>query len=469
MDVRKFAVLAIALFAPFLHGCGNSYSSMQPAPGPNAQSAAVTITMRDTPPAGVTVLALELTVNGAILNPGSYPLLSTPTKIEVKQLETDSAFLSTTAIPPGTYQSITVNLTNPEITILNQSGAAIGGCANNSVCEINPAAAGNITFSSAPFPITIHDGVPVGFQVDVNVANLVTNSLSLDFNASGAVTLAQLPLPGRPADHLDDLDDFMGIVQSLDATSKTFILHSVSGDFAVQANSNTQFEFEKCAANNFTCLLNNQVVKVDIQVMPGGAMVARKIEFEDDAVDDELVGTVFKIDDAMHFEMVVLGELRSVSNVSLGNSVLVTLTNPSFEVKADGLSVPSALQGAFTSASDTSRLVPGQVIEIRPSAAITFGPPIAVTTNRVRLRKTQLTANVSGAPAPPNFVVGSLPGLFTGAGITTIGVQTSSSTDFEGVSGAAGLADQNVVSLRGLLFSNGANPPQLIADKVRKR
>src|SRR5882762_1573982 len=89
MDVRKFAGLFLGLFVPFLHGCGNSYSSMQPAPGgPGPQSAAVTMTIRDTPPAGVTVLSLEMTVNGAILNPGSYPLLSKPVKIEVKQLET---------------------------------------------------------------------------------------------------------------------------------------------------------------------------------------------------------------------------------------------------------------------------------------------------------------------------------------------------------------------------------------------
>src|SRR6266481_6965212 len=391
MCARKFALLAVGLLALLVNACGGSYSAMQPAPG--AQSAAVTVTMRDTPPAGVTVLSLELTVNGAVLNPGNYQLVTNPVKIEVKQLETDAAFLSTVNVPPGTYQSITVNLANPELTILNQSGAAIGRCANNSVCELKPAAAGNINFSGPPFPVTIQNGAPVGFQVDVNVASLVTNALSLDFNASAAVSLTQLPLPGRPADHLDDVDDLMGAVQNLDATAKNFTLHSATGDFSVQVNSNTQFEFEKCPANNFSCLLNTQVVKVDLQVMPGGAMVAKKVEFEDDAMDDELVGAVFKIDDAMRFEMVVLGELRSINNVSPGNPVVVTLSNPSFEVKADGLSVPSALQGAFTSATDTSQLMPGQVLQIRPSAAVTAGPPIAITTDRVRLRKTQLTAN----------------------------------------------------------------------------
>src|ERR1700682_5780811 len=447
MDAHKFASLAIGFLALLLNGCGNSYPSMQPPPGPGAQGAAVTLTVKDTPPAGVTVLSLELTVNSAVLNPGNYALVPNPLKIEVKQLETDAAFLSTVNVPPGTYQSITVNLTNPELTILNQSGAAIGSCANNSVCELKPTATGNINFSGPPFPITIQSGAPVGFQVDVNVAKLVTNALSLDFNASGAVSLTQLPLPGRPADHLDDVDDLMGVVQNLDATNKTFTFHTANGDFSIQAGMNTEFEFENCAANNFTCLQNGIVIKVDIEV--GGA--------------------VFKIDDSTHFEMVVLGELRNVNNVSVGNPVAVTLTNPTFEVKSDGLSVPSALQGAFTAATDTSQLLPGQVLQIRASAPVTAAPPIALTTNRVRLRKTQLTANVTGAPAPPNFVVASLPGLFTGAGIMTIGVQTSSATDFEGVSGVSGLADQNVVSVRGLLFKDGANPPQLIAGKVRQR
>jgi hypothetical protein len=80
---------------------------------------------------------------------------------------------------------------------------------------------------------------------------------------------------------------------------------------------------------------------------------------------------------------------------------------------------------------------------------------------------TQFTANVSGAPAPPNFMVGNLPSLFTGAGITAIEVDTSSATDFDNVAGVSSLADTNTVSVRGLLFK--ANPPVLEAKKVRKR
>ena len=93
-----------------------------------------------------------------------------------------------------------------------------------------------------------------------------------------------------------------------------------------------------------------------------------------------------------------------------------------------------------------------------------------MTANRVRLRMTQFTANVkAGSIAPPNFSVDTLPALFTNAGISSIHVQTSSNTDFEGVSGVTALADGNTVSLRGLLFKNGALSPELVVKKVRKR
>ena len=459
---------AITALLVFLNGCGGG--AMSPAignPG-SAQTSAVTLMMTDAPPAGVTVLSFEVTVNGAVLNPGNVQLIAAPQKIEVKNLETESAFLATINAPAGTYQSITVNLSNPELTILNQSGGAIGNCANNAVCHLEPAAAGNVTFSSAPFPLMLAANTPAAFQVDVNVESLIANDLTLDFNAASALTLAQLPLPGQPADHLDDMDDLLGTVQNVDAGNKKFTLHSLAGDLSIQTDANTEFELEGCAANNFTCLVTGAIVEIDARVMTGGAIIAKKIELQENEIEDELQGTIFKIDDTTHFEMVVLGELRGASNVNLGNTIVVSLSNANFQVDTNGLPVPSALQGAFEAAGDTSQLIPGQQVQVKVSS-VTPGPPLSVTTNRVRLRRDQFTANVTGAPTVPNFNVGGLPGLFTSAGISTIQVQTSSATNFQGVAGVSNLADADRVSLRGLLFANGGNPPILIVDKVRKR
>jgi hypothetical protein len=172
--------------------------------------------------------------------------------------------------------------------------------------------------------------------------------------------------------------------------------------------------------------------------------------------------------------MVVIDELRSVANVSVGDPVTVMLTTTgggtSFQVDTNGLNVPSTLQQGFEGATDTSQLLPGQTVQVR-KRAMTGGPApaaISVTTDRVRLRGTRFTATVSGAPTGSNFNVAGLPGLFTAAGISQIQVQTSSQTNFDNVAGVSGLADGSTVSLRGLLFKSTSNPV-LIADKVRKR
>src|SRR5260370_5337355 len=135
------------------------------------------------------------------------------------------------------------------------------------------------------------------------------------------------------------------------------------------------------------------VVQVDAKMMPGGIFLARKIEFEDDAADDELEGVVFKIDDATHFEMVVLDELRPLNNVNVGNPVVVTLSNPTFQVKAEGLNAPSGLVSAFEGATDTSRLLSCQTVELPLPAPPAAGPPISMTANRGALRWTTFTAN----------------------------------------------------------------------------
>jgi hypothetical protein len=466
MKHTRLAVLALFLFtALIIFGCGGGSMVTPPPPG----TSAVSVTIRDTPPSGFTLLSFEVSVTGATLSPGNVDLLGGkgPFRIEVKQLETESAFLNTANVMPGTYTGASLTFANPELTFRNDTGAALAGCAAGAVCEIKPT--GTLTATVAfPAPgITISSGSSSGIQIDVNPNTILSASLGVDFTQSGAVSVQQLTM--KPAGEFDDIDDLRGAVQNLDTTNMRFTLHSMDGDFLVTTDGKTEFEFENCAADNFTCLQNNQVVEVDARLMPGGIFLASKIEFEDDAEDDELDGVVFKIDDATHFEMVVLEELRSVNNVSVGNPVMVTLSNPSFRVKTDGLQVPSALQGAFEGAVDTSQLLTGQTVQIRLTSPANPGPPIAVTSDRVRLRTTQLTAKVQGAPAPPNFMLGSLPSLFTNASITGIHVQTSSSTDFVDVSGVAALADGDTVSLRGLLFKNGVNPPELIAKKVRKR
>jgi hypothetical protein len=45
-------------------GCGSGSTSMNTPPAASSQTSAVTLTVTDAPPAGVTLLSFEVTVNG---------------------------------------------------------------------------------------------------------------------------------------------------------------------------------------------------------------------------------------------------------------------------------------------------------------------------------------------------------------------------------------------------------------------
>jgi len=473
--MRSLQTLFLGLLsAALLAGCGGSYSPPAIAPGPGAQSAQVSVSLTDAPPAGVTVFTFEVTVTGATLNPGNVDVLAGkgPQRIEVKKLETENAFLSTANVAAGNYTSLTLNFANPELTFRNDTGAMLAGCASGSVCEIKPSGTLSATVSGLFYSTS---GSQTGVLVDLNLANLLTPSLGVDFSAASAVTATQQTKEAEG--ELEDLDDVDGIVAS--PSSSQFTLQTTDmGNLTVTIDSNTQFDgFDACAAANATCVQTGQSVEVDLMLLANGGFLAKKIELEDDAqqaADDELEGIISKIDSPSQFEIVVNDELRAVANVSVGNPVTVMLTTSgggtSFQVDTNGLTVPSTLQQAFEGATDTSQLLPGQTVQVR-NVTMTGGPApaaITVTTDRVRLRDTRFTATVSGAPSGSIFNVTSLPGLFTAAGISQIQVQTSSQTNFENVSGVSGLADGSTVSLRGLLFISTPNPV-LIADKVRKR
>lgn len=460
------ASLAIVLIA----GCSGSTSTTPP---PSAQSAQMSLSLTDAPPAGVTVLSFEVSVTGASLSPGNVNLLAggNPVRIEVKKLETEAAFLSTLSIPAGNYTSLDLTFANPELTFMNNTGATLAGCANGAVCEIKPTGTLSATVSGN-FNVT--PGAHAGILVDVNLNTLLSSALGVDFSASGAVTATQQAGENENEGELEDLDEVNGIVKSPANNQFTFQTTDL-GNITVTTNANTEFEdFESCAASNFSCLADGQSVEVELLLMGGGTFVAKKVELEDnvaEAEDDELDGVVFKVDSSTQFEIVVIDELRDVANVSVGNPISVTLqSGASFEVDEDGLNVPSNFLQAFTAATDTSQLLPGQTVQIRVRS-MSGGPspaPITVMTDRVRLRMTRFTANVSGPVSGSNFSVGNLPGIFTSNGVSLIQVQTSSQTDFENVSGSSGLADGNLVSLRGLLFVS-APDPVLVADKVRNR
>ena len=462
LTILLVAVLAAA--AAFEGGCT---SSSTPAPIPQAGTAQVSFTVRDAPPMGVTVMSFKINLAGAALqsNNGNVSLLNggEPVEIELTKLETESALLGISQVPAGTYTGLQVMLTNPEVTILNASGAAIGPCANNAVCEFEPAVSGSVTFTAAPFPLTLSANSSSALQVDVNLNNIINSDLTLNLTNANVLTVTQVPAaPGEQ----EDETDVSGQITSL-GNNQFMLQDSATGMMvAILVNSQTEYEdFDEagCEAGNFSCLAVGQTVKVEQSLQPDGSLVASSVHLKESEHGEEVEGSIASLTGTppTQLQMVILDEVPNIPGVSVGNPVTVNIQNgATFTTDSSEVPIPAGL--SFAGPSD---LVVGQEIHVRPDS-VAAGPPISISTGSIRLTESELTATVQSVNGSV-ITLQNLPAQFGAAGIAQIQVQTSPQTEFEDNVGLGALNPGDLVSVRGLLFKG--TPPVLVAEKVRKR
>lgn len=423
----------------------------------------VAVMMGDTPPDGVTVLTFEVSLTGAVLQPGNVSLVNTPIRIELKQLEVELAFLNAVQVPAGTYTSIQLTFANPELTFLNSTGATLAGCPNGQVCKIDPPLNPvTVNFSGPPFPLTIAANSSLGLLVDFDLQNSLSQTLSV----APVISIVTLPAV-QGTGQIEEIEDVFGRVVSVDAANNRFTLDlTLSGQqLVVVVDAQTEFEdFDDdglCPPNNFSCIQVGQVLEVDLRILAGGVLRARKVEFEDGPNAEEVEGIIVAIQSTTQFQIVVLNEVPNLADIEVGNLINVTVqSGANFQIDPNGLTIPADLR--FESGAD---LLVGQTVQVRRRSG---SSGTNINTDRVRLRRTRFTASVQTAGAQ-TFQVNQLPALFTANGITSIEVRTSAETDFDNVSGAAALIAGDRVSLRGLLFRRTGGIPVLVAKKVRKR
>jgi Domain of unknown function (DUF5666)/Domain of unknown function (DUF4382) len=464
------SLLLLPLFSIMLLGvgCSSSMSNSSPAPVP-ANATQVSLTLRDAPPTGVTVISFKIQIVGAALqsSSGNVALLngSEPLEVELTKLETESAFLGTSQVPAGTYTGMQVTLANPDLTVFNSSGMTIGPCANNSTCEFAPAVSGSLTYTGPPFPLTLNANSPSALQIDVNLNNIINSDFTLNLMNPSVLTVTQVSAPSGNGGSESDENEVTGVIKSVGANQ--FMLQDPLSGTTSTINVNGQTEYDGfdevgCQPQAFSCLQPGQIVEVDQSVMPDGTLVAQSVDLKDQNSEGEAVeGSIVSLtgNPTTGFQMVVLDEVSDINGISVGNSVAVTI-QPGAVFQEDPSDVPIPSDLSFASASD---LAIGQEVHIQPNS-ISAGPPVTIATGSIRLTDSQITASVASVNGS-TITLNNLPGQFIAAGITQIAVQTSSLTEFEDLSGVGALIPGEIVSVRGFLF-NGT-PPTLVAEKVR--
>jgi Domain of unknown function (DUF5666) len=475
--MRRIIPFALALLSSsVLAACGGSMNSMNTSGG-----VPMSLSIGDTPPSGVAVLFFEASITGASLKPSdstkpAVSVLSAPVEVEFGHLQTDRAFLSLANIAPDTYASLNLTFGNAQLTIVNHSGAAIGTCANNTVCQLapnfNPS---SVTLSGAPFPITVDMGSVFGIKLDFNVNTSIQNDLSIN----PAVTIAHL-IHREDADEgqeMEDLDEVEGQVTALGTNQFTLTNRRSGKSFTVNVDGNTMFEdFGRagCTASpqDFTCVKMDQILEINLSENGMGTMLAKRVEFEEDASKQAIKGTITSVDSSTQFHMVVFREEPDVNGISEGSPVVITINpNATFQVGMAEIGEDGGFSFLGFSFAGSTDLMVGQDVQIRPGTVMSAGGVTTITTDLVRLWPSQVSGKVGSIDTATNsFTLTNLSPLFTGATppVTTIKVQMLPFMNFEEFPNQTSLAVGNTVSVKGLLF-NTSGTPTLVTRTVRDR
>jgi hypothetical protein len=476
MPKRKILEPIALLFVSSLVGCSAKQDtvatggSIPPQPPQPAGTSQLSVTLSDTPPAGVSVLSFEVNISGALLQPNvgaDVSLLPNghPVEIEVKKLETEAAVLSTISAPAGTYKGLQLTMSNPTLTVQNGSSNDIGGCLKNTICQFKLATAGPVTYSAAPFPLTLVAGASRGLKIDILLDKIIRADLSVTLSDPSVISVAELaavPVTGPPA-NLED-NQFAGMITSLDAVNGKFIVqNSFSGmSETISVDKDTKFEdFDEhgCNSKNFSCLSTFQIVEVETTLKSDGSLFAKEVKLQESSGAKSVDGTLVSVSGSSpsQFQMVVLDEEPELPGLKPGNLLIVDLSGtPKFDTGLGRLAVPAG--GAFAGPND---FLPGQNLQIEPGTILP-GPPISTSTSHITLHTSQFTATVTAVNGSA-ITVTNLPAVFR---LNVLKVETTSNTEFEHILGPSSLTKGSIISIRGLLFKT-ASEPVVAAAKIR--
>ena len=437
------------------------------------------MTMTDLAPSTVTILSAKLTLTGATLNPGNVSLFSAsmnPVTVDLARLQTDIAYIATaTNVAAGPYTSITLTFANPQLTIENDTGSAIVSgtptCAVGAICTIAPTTVTNLSAMASLTGFSVASGGTAGLLIDVNLDKLLSASLGADFSAGTTVTPFIPAGAGAPPVGAEDV---VGQVGTVTASNNTFTLTNAMGAFTLNVSSAStffQFPSSACTSAGFSCLRANQILSVDIAILPDGSLLARNIVFEDaDSSDAEIEGPVTSTNaGSQEFNIVIQSMSAAVSGLTIGQPITVHYsTSPQTPFGVDFVHVDNNADStsAFSFAGQADLVAAGQQVSIRRNSSSTSS---LLKADRVLLRSSRFTATV--ATGPPNITLVDLPSVFSGHGVTQIFAQTSAfppTIYFEVGTpiNASSIISPLRVSVRGPLFKVSGGPTTVTTKVV---
>ena len=481
MNSYKFLLFFLLASALLLASC----SGLPPSGGGGGGTATLSLTLvatPQTPPTNISLLSFSVDVTGISLTPSSgnlqsFTLNSSTYTVDLTKLQSDSAFLGSSAtVPAGAYTAVTVGFSNPVLWYCTPPSPGVAGCGTGGVIEVT----GGGTAPPITTSLTLTANQQTGLAINFNLANAIVISAqgvpSINLTAANVLSANALPSASTSlsAGQLDFVEDVTGVVTAVNASAQTVTVQTATrGSLTATSSSTTVFPFS-CTTQSFSCVQQGQVASLDMALTANGTFALLEYDPLAAATGDWIEGMVTATPSSTtQFQLVANDMVVSSTGSLIGSGasalvaapVQVTLVNPNvFTVDTKGLTVPVT---NFTG-TDASILIPGQTVAVHvtsftPSAG---NNPALASADTLILRFTRVTGAI-GTATSPTFSIESLPPLF---GLTTPAlVQLSSgspSTNYDGVTNGSGLTSGQTVSIRALYFGPFTATP-FSAAKVR--
>src|SRR5882762_4874295 len=180
---RNKALLLILLLAAFSLAACSGPATPPCTANCGAGNATVSFTLAAvpfTPPPGTSILSFAVTLSGVSLTPASggsdvtIPLNAAAYAVDLTRLQSDSAFLGQVlaTVPAGTYNKITVGVTNAVVTYCTDLGGT-SGCDTSSVAQVSQTLT---TPATSSFSATFIASQQTAVQIQFNFAHAITIS-----------------------------------------------------------------------------------------------------------------------------------------------------------------------------------------------------------------------------------------------------------------------------------------------------
>jgi hypothetical protein len=461
-----------------LGGCGSG-TTTQTAPTPTA-NATVNFVVTDTPPTNVTVLAFQIQITGATLQPGNVSLLPRPVTVDLAQLVSDTGFLASTVIDSGTYTSLTLTYANPQVTILNGSAAPIvvagKTCQAGAVCTFAPALnQASVTISNGVFPLTVTASSATGLNLDLSIPDLLQSDLSVTLANGNSVNLSLLPQPLSSTSQQAKIDDVFGTITAISG-SQVSMTTALGDSLVLTGSSSTKYSYPAsvCSTAGASCLSTGQVVTANLSLLGNGALGLNSISYVGSSGSPFVKGLVLSVDTGAATPTAQIFVQRTENTSAIVPGQITTAYLPSGTIYAVGtVTYPAVPGGTFSSDLD---LMSGQEVILSASSNLVSGSAPSFNAGSVFLEPSQLVGRVvSVDTGSSSLAINSLSGLFnwTPPLVQQMEIQTDATTNFVGFSSASlsGLSAGQFVAAKGPLFNTAGNSgnPTLGAIQLRER